>query len=294
MQNERLFTRSGVTESDRILHTPGQFAKMNLLYVQEAGHLSSLEPHRCVREKLDSFLIMLVLSGKGNLKVGSTEYNLKVGDIAFIDCQEHYEHISDKDDAWKLAWVHFNGFQARGYYNLFTQCNKGKNILSSVEIGKFDSSINKIISSQKESSMRGERICGEELLSVLNMLIDELESSEEMCKKEQKEIVNTVRELINSKFKEQAILKEIENSYSDFESIKNSFAEHFGISMYDYLMSRRMNSAKELLRFTVKPINEVARESGIDDISMMESMFNTYENMSPEEYRGKWAGWIRN
>ncbi len=294
MQKEELFTGSGVTESDRILHTPGPFAKKYLLYVQEAGHLSSLEPHRCIREKLDSFLIMLVLSGKGNLKVGSDEYELKTGDIAFIDCQEHYEHISHKEDAWKLAWVHFNGFQARGYYDLFIQCNKERNVISSAEIGKYDASISKIISSQKEPSIREERICGAELLSILNMLIDELKTSEEMCKKEQAEVVNTVRELINSRFREQAILKEIERSYSNYESIKNTFAEHFGISIYDYLMSRRMNSAKELLRFTVKTIDEVAKESGIGDLAMMESMFNAYENMSPEEYRGKWAGWIRN
>lgn len=293
MQNERLFTGSGVTESDRILHTPGQFAKKNLLYVQEAGHLSSLEPHRCVREKLDSFLIMLVLSGKGDLKVGSTEYNLKAGDIAFIDCQEHYEHISDRNDAWKLAWVHFNGFQAKGYYELFIQNNKGSNVITSDNTFMFDNAINRIITLQKEASIRDERICGAELLNILNTLVDKLEASDESLEKEQTEIVNSIRKIINSRFKEQNLIEELEKIYPNFDRIKVLFSERFGISIFDYLMSRRMNSAKELLRFTLKSVEEIAVESGIDDVSVMENMFDKYEGILPEDYRNKWGTWIR-
>lgn len=32
---ENLFSVEGVTSSDRVLHTPGSFAKKNLTYVQE-------------------------------------------------------------------------------------------------------------------------------------------------------------------------------------------------------------------------------------------------------------------
>ena len=38
---ENLFSVEGVTSSDRVLHTPGSFAKKNLTYVQETGVLKS-------------------------------------------------------------------------------------------------------------------------------------------------------------------------------------------------------------------------------------------------------------
>ena len=41
-----LFSTKGITDSVRILHTPGEFARKNLLYVQEVGRLKSLQPHK--------------------------------------------------------------------------------------------------------------------------------------------------------------------------------------------------------------------------------------------------------
>ena len=48
-----LFSTTGITDSDRILHTPGEFARKNLLYVQEVGKLKSLQPHKSQRERID-------------------------------------------------------------------------------------------------------------------------------------------------------------------------------------------------------------------------------------------------
>ncbi len=294
MQSDRLFTRVGVTESDRLFHTPSEFARKNLLYVQEVGHLSSIKPHRCVREKLDSFLIMLVLSGKGKLYLGAEEYELKSGDIAFIDCMEHYEHVSDENDAWKLGWIHFNGVQARGYYELFYQCNKESNVVTPTTIEEYDALIKRIIESQEELPIKAERKAGAEILNLLNMLIDELDNSDEMFKKEERERVNAAREQINLHYMDKDILERTLLENKEFSGFEESFKAHFGISMNDYLIFRRLNGVKELLRFTVDSVDEIAPKTGLKDAKELEELFESYEHMSPDEYRGKWAGWIRN
>ena len=71
LRREDIYTTVAMTKSERYLHTPGSFARNNLLYVQEVGHLESLQPHRCIRENLDSFLILVVLEGKGTLTIGA-------------------------------------------------------------------------------------------------------------------------------------------------------------------------------------------------------------------------------
>ncbi len=75
-----LFATDGTTSSDRSLHTPGNFARQNLLYVQEVGRLKSLKPHRCVRENLESCLFLMVLGGRGTLVAEGREYQLQTGD----------------------------------------------------------------------------------------------------------------------------------------------------------------------------------------------------------------------
>lgn len=69
VKKDNLLLTTEMTESNRKLHSPSRFARQNLLYVQEAGTLQSLQPHRCVREGLDSFLIMAVIEGKGTLEI---------------------------------------------------------------------------------------------------------------------------------------------------------------------------------------------------------------------------------
>ena len=128
IKSKGLFTTEGMTSSDRSLHTPGDFARQNLLYVQEVGRLKSLKPHRCIREKLESYLFIVVLRGRGKLVVNEHSYDLHAGDCALVDCWEHYEHISDENDGWELAWVHYYGNTARSFYELFRKGNGGSSV----------------------------------------------------------------------------------------------------------------------------------------------------------------------
>lgn len=76
------------------------------------------------------------------------------------------------------------------------------------------------------------------------------------------------------------------------EETYHFFAQHYGISIDEYVDNRRLNAAKELLRFSVKPVAQVAAASGIGDVAAMQQMFREKEGMSAEEYREKWAQWI--
>ena len=53
------------------------------------------------------------------------------------------------------------------------------------------------------------------------------------------------------------------------------------------------NAAKELLRFSIKPIHEVIEESGIRNSDLFRRLFLDSEGMSAEEYRMKWAQWVK-
>ena len=50
----------GIENSQRILYTPSDFARVNLLHLQEIGALTAQEPHRSQRSGLSSYLFFLV------------------------------------------------------------------------------------------------------------------------------------------------------------------------------------------------------------------------------------------
>ena len=295
IKQESLFSTGGMSQSDRCLHTPGSFAKENLLYVQEVGKLKSMKPHRCVRENLDSFLFLIVLEGKGSLDVKGKHYQVDSGSCALIDCMEHFEHISDEQDAWRLAWVHFNGSSARGYYELFMRYNKDENIFKVQDTHKWDDLLKELLNRQKERNLQSELYCAELIQHLLNMMIENVADLDIVASEEEKAMANEIRKQVNVQYADAKVLEELEKSFSEsIKELSTKFRRYFGISLEEYISNRRFNAAKELLRFSIKPVDEVVAESGIGDLIAMQKMFQDNEGMSAEEYRAKWAAWIRN
>lgn len=294
IKKDDLFSTDNMTQSDRCLHTPGSFAKQNLLYVQEVGTLQSIQPHRCTRENIDSFLFLAVLEGKGVLVIGGQSIEVSAGDCALIDCMEHYEHISDEQDAWKLAWVHYNGRAARGYYELFLKANGNYNVFHADSIEQWHVLIKNLREKQREKSFLAELRCGEMLLHLMNCIVECAADPAAMENEEDKEQANKVRELLNEQFAEENVLQMLKEAFDKPESMLNEiFARTYGISVDEYINNRRYNFAKELLRFSIKSVEQIAGESGIGDIITLQKMFQENESMTAEEYRMKWAQWIR-
>lgn len=294
VKREDLYTTVTMTKSERYLHTPGSFARQNLLYVQEVGQLESLQPHRCVREKLDSFLILVVLEGRGTLTIDDREISVEKGDCAWIDCMEHYEHISDEEDAWKLAWVHFNGKSARAFYELFMKSNHSKSIFHVEDTEEWLGIIKGIMACQREKSILSELVCGEQLMHLLNRVVRCAADSTVLESEQDRLAVAEVREFINEQYAEKNVLELVSDEFGEtVADIGQAFRNAYGISLEEYISRRRYNAAKELLRFSVKPMETVASESGIGDVILMQQFFIQNEGMSADEYRKKWAGWIR-
>ncbi len=294
IKNDSLFSGEAMTRSDRCIHTPGNFAKQNLLYVQEVGRLKSLQPHKCIRENLDSYLFLIVLSGKGTLKIKNVEYRMEKGGCALVNCMEYYEHISDDQDAWELAWVHFNGHSAKGYYDLFKKYNGESNVFSVQETAAWDECLGEILRIQKERNFHGELKSGELLIGLLNRVLENVANSEAAEREQEKQFVNELREKLNEYYADFDVLNRMEQFFGDMmERLGGVFEQQYGISVEEYISNRRLNAAKEMLRFSIKPIEEVAKECGIEDLDQMQKMFRENEGMSAEEYRMKWAQWIR-
>lgn len=295
IRKEGLFSTDNMTQSDRCLHTPGNFAKQNLLYVQEVGTLQSVQPHRCAREKIDSFLFLVVLEGEGNLDIHGENIRVKAGDCALVDCMEHYEHISDEKAAWKLGWVHFNGRAARDYYELFLKFNENSCVFHTDTVEKWSKLIQDLREKQREKSFLTELQSGEMLLHLMNCIIECVVTPAVIESQKSKEQANEIRQMLNEEFMQSNILSMLQETFAkSVAELNELFLPTYGISIEEYISNRRYNLAKELLRFSIKSVEQIAEETGIGDMVVLQQMFRENECVTAEEYREKWAGWVRN
>lgn len=279
---EKMFSSEGVTKSDRMLHTPGMFAKNHLLYVQEVGRLESLVPHVCRRENLDSYLIFEVVAGKGSISTEGQTIELHKGECVWIDCHKTFEHVSSEDEPWKLAWVHFNGNCAAEFYELFHKKNAVP-VFKTSEKADVAELIGKILDGVKDNVSE---------LAIHSMLTQLVTG----CLQETtgKDTMEEVREFINANYTESGIYALLTERFGMEQGLmEQKFLGSYGISVRDYILNRRFNAAKELLRFTIQPMSEVITESGIGNEDLFYQLFRENENMTPEEYRKNWAQWIK-
>jgi AraC family transcriptional regulator of arabinose operon len=283
------FSQSEITESERILHTPSAFAKASLFYMQEAGALKSLKSHRCRRKNLNSFLFIIVLSGKGVVTVRDKIYALNTSDCVLIDCKQPYSHQSSEDDPWELMWVHFNGKNAQDYYNLYIEYVPNF-IFRADTPASFTSLIHKIMETHNDKNTLTEIITSKLITDILTLCFTESKKIEEYKDNSIAMKLSDIRSYIDVNFKNKISLDELaEQFYISKFHLSREFKTLYGVTIGNYIQLQRINYAKKLLRFSDKSIESIASECGIGDTSYFNKVFKKSENITASRYRREWV-----
>lgn len=291
MESKQFFSQEGITTSNRVLHTPSSFAKKNLTYVQEAGALKSLKPHWCERENVESYLFMYVKSGDGILRADEgKEYKIEQGDCVWVDCRKSYGHCSSEQNPWELIWVHFNGSEVKAYYDFFRQISETP-VFRALKAGAYVAILETIIGLQSRKDVYGEFESAQALKQLITLIMLEMKTKEQ---KVSQELFEAVRGYIADNYTNDNLIKEIKEQFETGDmDIQDEFKKRYGIELWDYILNRKFTVAKEMLRFSIKPVEEVVVESGIRNTDLFYQLFKENEGMTPEEYRRKWAQWIK-
>lgn len=103
-----------------------------------------------------------------------------------------------------------------------------------------------------------------------------------------------IRDFININFAKNNLYELLTKHFRlSKEKLEELFVTNYGIELRDYIIRRRFNAAKELLRFTIDPMDLVIQKSGIGNEDLFYQLFKENEAMSPEDYRRNWAQWIK-
>ena len=99
-------------------------------------------------------------------------------------------------------------------------------------------------------------------------------------------------------------LKELEKHFLEPFSLENlaaaigvskyhlsrEFKKYIGTTLNEYVITLRLNYAKELLRYTQNSVGDIAFACGINQVSHFINLFKSREGMTPLQYRKEWDG----
>ena len=284
------YAPSELTDSYRIISTPSSFAKDTLFYIQEIGKLKSLKSHTSKREALDSFLFIIVLSGRGTFTYQGKKHFLSSGDHLFIDCKKPYSHESTDSDPWELMWVHFNGILMDQYYLYFSN-NTPSIVFTPEEQSDFTALIENLMMLANKKSTHSELFASHLLNTLVTQVLTNCTDQQASDTNMNADKIKQIKDFLDENFQKKIPLDMIADEFfiSKYH-MSREFKKTYGITIANYIIAKRITYAKELLRFTDMQIEEIGRLCGIEDNSYFNKVFRKFEGMTASEYRKKWRG----
>ncbi|MCM1044034.1 MAG: AraC family transcriptional regulator [Candidatus Gastranaerophilales bacterium] len=276
-----------MVNSARVLYTPSMFAKTSLLYLQEIGKLQAKMPHVSRRENLSSYLFFMVSSGSGVLEYQHVPYELTAGDCVFIDCRKAYSHRTS-DNLWKLKWIHFNGTAMANIYDKYRE-RGGSPRFHPNNLTDFDAAWQTLYDVAVSSDHIRDMRINESLTSLLTLLMQESWQSEGRSIGKKRASLLKVREYLDQNYQNHITLDELSGLFfiNKFYLAK-TFREEMGVTVNNYILSKRITHAKQLLRFTDKTLEAIGTECGMGAPTYFSRTFKKWEGISPSEYRKMW------
>lgn len=126
------------------------------------------------------------------------------------------------------------------------------------------------------------------VIGLLMEVMDYLSPTKAERAKPEQDAITTALLYINEHFREEVNLeKYAEIAHLSLGRFSHLFTKKAGISPYKYVLSLRIEEAKELLKYSSMSVSEVAASIGIEESSYFSRIFRKCTGYSPTEYRNQ-------
>ena len=272
--------------SKRIICTPSPAAKNSFFYVQETGCLKTEDAAATQRHNLESFLIAAIISGRGELTIGNETFSLMKGDCFFVDCRVSHFYKSSEADPWEIMWIHFNGATSQQYYDFFI--SQSKNVFRPPFFDKVVSAVSEIIELNDKKSPDAEIMTSKLIVDLLTLSLTVKNSAQQYDTALKQKLIS-VHNYIDDHFTEDLSLEKLSSEfYISKYYLTREYKRIYGKTIFQHIITARINYGKKLLRFSDKSVEEVAHLCGFNDQSYFARQFKKAENLTCFSYRKMW------
>ena len=282
MELMKVKERGVMPESNIYFNTPGEEGLKLFLYPICCGHFICGNDYRVNRTNYDSFLLMYVKRGEGFVGAGEGKKYLTANDVILLDC--YRPHAYGTESGWEILWAHFDGKQARDYFEAVSQ-GSGCVLLSPQMSQNVYGYLHKIYELFHEICTTSDTLGNKYLVNILTEFL--------MCRGAAgsgratgitDDLLTYISENIRLPLKLKEIAARVSLSPYYFTRL---FKKEVGYTPHRYILMARINSAKFYLKSSELPVKEVARNCGFASESGFCVAFKRIVGMTPKGYRNQ-------
>ncbi len=273
-------------DSEYYVYTPSRTALDTFLYPLQCGHFSYLPGYALTRASFDSFLVMYIQKGGLNLSFEGTARHVDAGSFVLIDCYKLHSYSTGT--GWECLWCHFDGINARPYYN--SVVSHLGNVFSLPQPGTALARLNAVYQNFLENVPVREPLLSKYLTDLLTEFLlcpsPDLRRGEKSQGRSDSSVAEMTAAYINEHFREPLSVRELASraNLSEYHFIR-TFKKETGFTPHEYLIHTRMTMAKYLLKNSRLSVKNVCFAAGFSNESVFCSAFRQRQGMTPARYR---------
>ncbi len=256
------------------------FALQNLYYMEGFSIFTCEKNFFTQRRDYHSYLILYTYKGKGQLEYDGKIYRLSEGDGFFIDCRLPQLYRVE-GDFWKHSVLHLNGPLIPALFKQF--CSSGSVVFSQPISGGYQTGLEKLLSLYDTPHPYRDWLVSDCISNILTgLLADSSAGSIPAIPDYLRNVIAYMENHFSS-----AITLDYLSRFSGISKyyLSREFKKYTGFSPNDYLISLRVEYAKNLLLSTSLPANKVAHIAGIHDMNNFTNLFKKKTGMTPGQFR---------
>ncbi len=236
---------------------------------------SNLHTHGCAE-------LFFITDGHGRFRTQNEEFPVGIHDLIVVNTNVLHTELSQLDSPLEYIVLGVEGLEAMGGENGYAMLHLHSGWRELL------SCLNLMLQEAHESLPGHEAVCGHLLEVVLVQLSrqEELSLDTEVSGPRVSRECGQVRRYIDNHFKENLSLDQLAQlAHVNKYYLAHAFRREFSASPISYLISRRVEESRFLLRETDHSLSLIAQMLGFSSPSYFSQCFRRAEGISPKEYR---------
>ena len=239
------------------------------------GHFFCDGSYHLIRDDYDSILLVLVRDGSFVFRSSDGEFiTAQKNNMVILDCYEPHEYYAESSA--EFLWIHIYGASCRDFCREII--NTKGNLIKSADYFSAERLFLQLYNSSEASESEISLLIHSMLTQLVNPVISEKGKSILAINKAKDYIAEHIGEELTA----QLLADELNISPTHLSRL---FRQYTGFSPYDYVISERINKAKEYLLTTDKSVTDIAYLTGFNSQANFIYCFKNHEGISPGAFR---------
>ena len=235
------------------------------------------ETYYILREHSSLTCIEYVVSGEGTVNCNSRTVYPQQGDMYILPKGARHEYYSDAENPWTKIWLNIKGNLAEYLLSAYELNNK--TVIRSCDGSKFIYDIQKICADKSLSPYEIQSNCAEVFFRLMQFIA--LHNKDDKFSE-----ALMLKEYIDKNAANELTLKQMSDfiSHSVSQTVR-IFKKEYGVTPYEYMLSKRIELAKMMLKSTNMKVKDISSCVGFSDEHYFSLIFRKRMGISPLQYR---------